>query len=105
MAPQPIRPKARDNAPFLMPSMVFTMPSARFDDAIQTLAQSIGYGWEVAPELGAKHIAINTEGSVDEIAATLEKQVGGAVYLDHDSRIVRAVVVEAGNSLPQARLQ
>lgn len=103
MAPQPIRPKARENSPFLMPNMVFTMPSAKFGDAVQTLAQSIGYGWEVDPELEGKRVAINTEGSVDEIAAVLEKQVGGSIYLDHENRIVRAVVVEAGG-YPTARL-
>ena len=105
MAPQPIKPRVRDTAPFLMPNIVFTMPNARFDDALQTLAQSIGYGWEIDPALGGKRIAVNMQGPIDEIAVVLEKQVGGSIYLDHENRIVRAVVVEAGSVPPSARLE
>lgn len=95
--PQPIRPKARDNAPLLMPVLSFELPKSTLGEAVQALAQTIGYRWSYPPEAARRPIAINMVASVDEILTEIDRQANVEGMLDHDRREVR--VVEAGSQV------
>lgn len=103
--PQPIKPKVRENAPLLMPTMSFELPRSTLGAAIEALAQSIGYYWSYPPESASRPIAIKMTGSVDQILKEIGRQADVYAVLDHKGRMVRVVSGEMINpSVPSAKL-
>src|SRR5690349_15105847 len=43
--PGPIKPRVRQDAPLLVPTIVFDMPKSTVGEAIEALGQAIGYSW------------------------------------------------------------
>lgn len=89
--PHPVQPRAKANAPLIMPTVNFDMPNTTFDVAIEALAQSMGYRWDYPSSIAKKKIRIRMEGSVDEVLAEINRQANTSAALDHESRMVRVV--------------
>src|SRR5262245_36490409 len=81
--PQPIKPKVRESAPLLMPVMAFELPRTTLGEAIEALAQSIGYYWSYPADVSRRPIAIKMTGSVDQILREIGKQADVYAILDH----------------------
>lgn len=99
--PHPIQPRSKSNAPIIMPSVTFDMPNATFDEAIEALAQSLGYRWDYPNYLAKKKIRIRMDGSVEQVLAEINKQANTNATLDHENRIVRVVDSSSSPRLPQ----
>lgn len=99
--PHPIQPRTKANAPLMMPSVTFDMPNATFDQAIEALAQSLGYRWDYPGYLAKKKIRIRMDGSVDQVLAEINRQANTTATLDHESRMVRVVDVNSSPRLPR----
>lgn len=99
--PHPIQPRAKANAPLIMPSVTFDMPNATFEEAIEALAQAMGYRWDYPKYLAKKRIRIRMDGSVDQVLAEINRQANTNATLDHNNRIVRVVDVNSSPRLPR----
>lgn len=102
--PGPIPPKVRDNAPLLMPEVSFEMHRTNLDEAIQALAQTIGYTWSYPANVAKKKVSINMVAPVDEILREIENQTKVKAVLDHESRTLRIVSGNTAAQLPRAQL-
>lgn len=89
--PQPIRPKSRENAPILMPEVSFELPKSNLEEAIQALAQTIGYDWSYPAEAKGRPIAINMVAPVDKVLKEIGRQADVVGVIDHQQRVVRVV--------------
>ena len=100
--PHPIQPRAKANAPLILPTVTFDMPNATFDQAIEALAQSLGYRWDYPNYLAKKKIRIRiTDGSVEQVLAEINRQANTNAMLDHERRIVRVVDGDSSPKLPR----
>ncbi len=102
--PGPIPPKVRDNAPLLLPTISFELHRTNLDEAIQALAQTMGYTWSYPAEVAKKKISINMVAPVDEILREIESQAKVNAVLDHESRTLRIVSGNTAAQLPRAQL-
>lgn len=96
--PGPAPIKVKDNAPLLMPEVSFELHRSNLEEAIQSLAQTIGYTWSYPADVAKKTVSMNMVAPVDEILQEIEKQTGVKTILDHDNRILRVI---AGNKVAE----
>ena len=87
----PIKPRVRQDAPLLMPVMAFELPRSTVGEAIEALAQAIGYSWSYPPEAAGRRIAIKMTAPIDEILREIGRQGGVYGVLDHEERRIRVV--------------
>ena len=107
--PQPIHPKSKDNSPLLMPTLAIDLPRSTLGEAIQALAQTMGYTWTYPQDVAGRTIAIKMTGSVDEILGEIGRQARVLTVLDNESRMVRVVTLAgvgsgSGSITPEAKL-
>ncbi len=103
--PGPIKPKARENTPMLMPELAFELPRSTLGEAIEALAQTIGYTWSYPAEASGRPIAIKMSGTVEDILRELGRQASVYTVLDHEQRAVKVVTKSMlSPSAPQAKL-
>ena len=96
--PHPIKPRTKSNAPLLLPNFKFELPDSTFEEAVESLAQALGYRWDYPSSLAKRKIRINMEGNAVEVLAEINKQAKTKAILDHSSRMLR--VVSNGPTLP-----
>lgn len=100
--PQPQPEPAHENAPLLQPVIAFEFPGSNLKEAIQALAQTIGYRWDYPPALAARKISIKKVGTVEEILSEIGRQAGVKTELDHDGRMVRVLHTGTAPELPRS---
>lgn len=98
--PQPIQKKAGDDAPYLMPVVSFELPNSNLEEALQALAQTIGYRWSYPQELAGRRVSIRRTATVVEVLDEIGKQAGVHTELDHVRRMVRAYDPNMAPRLP-----
>lgn len=90
--PAPLKPKVRtEDVPMLEPSIVFDLPHSTVGEAIEALAQAIGYTWIYPPEAAKRPISIKMDAPVEEILREIGRQGGVYGVLDHAQRRIRVV--------------
>lgn len=89
--PHPIKPRIKSNAPLLLPNFKFELPDSTFEEAVESLAQALGYRWDYPSRLAKKKIKINMEGNAVEVLAEINNQAKTKLILDHSSRMLRLV--------------
>lgn len=87
--PQPIRTKVRQSAPILMPSVSFELPRSNLQEAIEAVAQTIGYNWSYPKGIGGRPVAIRMTGTVEEVLEEIGRQTRIVTVLDHENRTLR----------------
>lgn len=87
--PAPIRPKARNDAPLLLPDVFVELKNATLDEAVEALAQTMGYRWEYPGVTSKSRINIHMEGDVETILGEIRKQSEVPLLMDHDRRMIR----------------
>jgi hypothetical protein len=98
--PHPIKPKEKSYAPFILPTVSFQMPDATFQEAIEALAQSMGYRWKYPNYLAKKRIALRMDGTVEEVLAEIARQANVGASFDHKNRLVWVAEKEMSPHLP-----
>ena len=97
--PQPIPPKAvtrdsrgkYDNVPLFRPVIKVELERSTLGEAIQALAQTIGYESSYPKALAGKKVRLNTVGTIEDSLKEIERQAGVKTELDHDQRVVRVI--------------
>ena len=98
--PGPIRTKVRDEAPLFLPTISFELPNSNLDEAIEALAQTIGYGWKYPDGVKNRKIRIRMTGTVEEVLEEIGRQANVHGVLDHENRIVQVMEQSTSPSLP-----
>lgn len=89
--PQPVPAKAQEYAPMLQPVIAIDLANSNLEEAIEALAQTIGYNWHYPEELGVKPISIKMVGTVEQILEEIGEQAGVLAELNHERRLVRVI--------------
>ncbi len=87
--PEPVRPKARDDAPLLLPEVFVELKDASLDEAVEAVAQTMGYRWEYPDVSSGNRITIHMEGSVEEVLDEIRRQSKIPLAFDHEKRMIR----------------
>ena len=87
--PAPLPNKQTEQAPLLLPNIVFDLPNTTLAVAVEALAQAMGFRWVFPAALKAQPVSIRMEGSVHEVLAEIARQAEVDVELDVENRIVR----------------
>lgn len=103
--PQPIRPKVRNEAPLFLPTISFEFPNTTLYEAVEALAQTIGYRWEYPEGVGDRKIRIRMTGTVEEVLDEIGRQGNVHGVLDHENRIVRVMEESTTPMLPVGEQQ
>jgi hypothetical protein len=98
--PHPVKPKAKAHSEYILPSVSFQMPNATFQEAIEALAQSMGYRWKYPRYLAKRRIRIRMDGTVEEVLAEISRQARVRASFDHENRLVRVVERRTKPTLP-----
>ncbi len=96
--PQPIRTKTRDTSPIIHPSVSFEFPRSNLQEAVEAVAQTIGYNWNYPKGIGSRPIAIRMVGTVEEVLREIGRQARVVAVLDHDNRVLR--ILESAPARP-----
>ncbi|HMO19054.1 MAG TPA: hypothetical protein PKA63_13185 [Oligoflexia bacterium] len=98
--PAPVRPKSRDDAPLLHPDIFVELKDVSLDEAVEAIAQTMGYRWEYPGIASKGKISIHMEGSVEEVLAEIRKQSNVPLRLDHDRRMIKLADKDTQLKLP-----
>lgn len=101
-SPQPIPAATAKKAPYLQPVIQFEFPNSNLEEAIQALAQTMGYRWSLPKELSSRGVSINQSGTVDEILGELGRQARVNAHVDHEQRVVFVVDETTNPKLPRS---
>jgi len=107
--PQPIPPSVpvRDskvrysNVPYFRPVIKVELKRSTLGEAIQALAQTMGYESSYPRELAKKKVQVNTVGTIEDSLKEIERQAGVRTEIDHERRIVRVIDEKTEPRLPR----
>ncbi|MCB0322081.1 MAG: hypothetical protein KDD69_00875 [Bdellovibrionales bacterium] len=86
--PKPIAPKTAEVAPALLPEVEFDMPDAKLGEAIEALAQTMGYRWHYPNKVAGRQIKIRMEGTVEDVLKEIGRQGNVYAQFDHEHRLI-----------------
>jgi hypothetical protein len=101
--PHPITPRSTEDEPYLLPLISFELPDTTVGEAIEALAQTLGYRWDYPSGLGKRKIHMRMDGSVEEVLKEIGRQAGVQTMLDHEQRMVRVMGEGVLPSLPTSK--
>ena len=87
--PEPIKPRTKNEAPLLMPEIFVELKNVTVDEAIEAVAQTMGYRWEQSAGPSNEKISIHMEGTVDEVLKEIRRKTNVFLTLDHDRRVIK----------------
>ena len=104
--PEPAPPRARPredlkNVPLFHPVVSVELHQTSLGEAVQSLAQTIGYDWSFPKELARRKVRVKTVGTVEEVLKEIDRQAGVKSELDHVRRIVRVIDKKTEPTLPR----
>lgn len=88
--PAPLPSKKTEKSPLMLPAMAIDLPDATLPEAVEAIAQAMGFRWVYPAGLPSAPVSIRMEGSVHEVLAEVARQAGVDIELDVENRIVRA---------------
>ncbi len=98
--PEPIKPRTSDSAPLLLPEIFVELKNVTTDEAIEAVAQTMGYRWEQRSGSLNNRISIHMEGTVEEVLEEIRNQSKVNLTLDHNKRIIRLADRSTSPQLP-----
>lgn len=87
--PEPVVQKNKDDAPLLNPRFSFEMPNSTLEEAVEALAQSLGYRWDYPKKVTGRKVSINMVGTVSEILGEICKQAHVQAEIINDTRVIK----------------
>lgn len=100
--PRPFKPKAPETAPYYLPVVRFDLPDSTLEEAVESLAQAMGYRWHYPKSVAKRKVHIRMEGSVQDILEEISKQTKVHALFDHQQRMVRIMDKKMRPTLPQS---
>lgn len=97
--PEPIRPRVKNDSPLLMPEIFVELKNVTPDEAIEAVAQTMGYRWEQTVG-SSQRISIHMEGPVDEVLHEIRKKSNVFLTLDHEKRLITLADKSTSPMLP-----
>lgn len=98
--PRPFKPKVPETAPYYLPVVRFDMPNSTLEQAVEALAQAMGYRWHYPSAVAKRKIDIRMEASVEEVLAEISAQAKVHGLFDHQQRLVRILDTRMVPKLP-----
>ena len=86
--PEPIKPRVNDDAPLLLPEIFVELKNVTTDEAIEAVAQTMGYRWEQTVG-SSNRISIHMEGTVEEVVQEIRRKSNVYLTLVHEKRLIR----------------
>jgi hypothetical protein len=98
--PRPFKPKVPETAPYYLPVVRFDMPDATLEQAVEALAQAMGYRWQYPNGVAKRKVDIRMEGTVEAVLEEISTQAKVHGLFDHQERMVRIVETRMVPQLP-----
>lgn len=87
--PKPVAPKAVQNAPYLLPVVSFDLVDSNLEEAIEALAQTMGYDRHYPKSVAKRKVSIKMVGTLEEVLAEIVKQAKVTARFEHERKLVR----------------
>ena len=87
--PAPLPSKKTEEAPMIEPVMAFDLPDSTLAEAVEALAQAMGYRWVYPSDLKDRKVSIRTEGSVGAVLQEIAQQADVTAEIDTQQRLIR----------------
>ncbi len=98
--PEPIKPRTRAEAPLMLPEVFVELKNVTVDEAVEAIAQTMGYRWDSSGIASGSRISIHREGTVEEIILEIKAKTNLPLELDHENRVIRLADKRLLPSLP-----
>lgn len=95
--PHAIAPKTQEPGPLMQPALAVDLPESTLEEAVEALAQMIGYDWHYPENIASRPVSIRMEGTAEEVLDEINKQADVFASFDHNTRTLR---VRAMNTMP-----
>ena len=99
--PNPISEESAINSPYLSRVISFELEQSNLEEAIDALAQSMGYEAIYSRTLAARPISISMEGTVFEVLNRICKQGKVIASINHDERAILVADAATKPRLPR----
>lgn len=99
--PAPATLQSKEKTPLLQPVMHFDLAKSNLAEALEALAQTIGYRLQYPAKWSKRPISIELTGTVEEALAEVARQAGVSASLDHELRLVKVAEKGVSPSLPR----
>jgi hypothetical protein len=97
--PQAFPPADNEKAPYFAQVMYADFPNASLGEAVQAVAQTMGYRADYPASIAGRRISLKFSGTFDEILGAVGRQGKVSVEVDHTSKLVK--VMDSGGISPQ----
>ena len=97
--PRPVREAKK--APYLSPLISIELPNSNLEEAIQALAQTIGYKASYPNEVRSRKISLKRVGTVDDLLQEISRQARVQAEINHEHRLVRVIDPTTVPQLPE----
>lgn len=87
--PKPVAPKALSNAPYLLPVVSFDLVDSNLEEAIEALAQTMGYDRHYPKSVAKRKVSIKMVGTVEEVLTEIASQAKVTARFEHERKLVR----------------
>lgn len=98
--PEPIKPRSRAEAPLMLPEVFVELKDVTVDEAVEALAQTMGYRWENSGMASGPRISVHMEGNVEEILGEIKAKSNMPLELSHEDKVIRVADKRLIPSLP-----
>ncbi len=101
--PEPVKPRTKSDAPLILPELFVELKDVNVDEAIEAVAQTMGYGWENSGAGSSGRISIHMEGTVEEIVSEIGRKSNLSFDLDHEKKLIKLANKRTEPKLPASR--
>ncbi len=98
--PNPLPRKVKEDAPLLSNTISVEVTHSNLEEAVEALAQTIGYRWELPKSIANRRVSIKFVGTAEQALNEIMRQAGVSGELDHKERIIR---VSGGDTTPRLK--
>jgi hypothetical protein len=98
--PEPVKPRTRPDAPLMLPDVFVELKDVTVDEAVEALAQTMGYRWENSVGASGPRISVHMEGNVEEILGEIKAKSNMPLELSHEDKVIRLADKRLIPSLP-----
>ena len=101
--PEPVKPRTKSDAPLILPELFVELKDVNVDEAVEAVAQTMGYGWENSGAGSSGRISVHIEGTIEEIISEIGRKSNLSFNLDHERRMIKLADRKTQPTLPASR--
>lgn len=87
--PKPVAPKSALDAPYLLPVVSFELVDSNLEEAIEALAQTMGYDRHYPKSVAQRKVSIKMVGTLEEVLTEIARQAKVTARFEHERKLVR----------------